>query len=286
MGVIIRHLLDLSLFIMVLISIWHGVFLYFSLAPSILFYREHGKFRYQKQFGKNRLRKFIINAMVFFILFYFATVFRPVYSNDSSYHFNEIVLFIFCVVSMFLIFLVNKKLIPSSPLLYIRDFFRKRSKFEDLFEEESEDSVSSSNMLPLFKNVVRKEVNHKHLSLLVDGYSALSIDESSIKRLYYLLQKGELFDENQKVTVRVNYIKDGQVDQSQLISFLNQIFSLESFYTESNAAYRLGTFVKDLNTFFEILTEDNKPSPFYYQAFSRWMESNLSVIPRHATKEK
>ncbi|MEZ0451037.1 hypothetical protein ABTW24_05470 [Sphingobacterium thalpophilum] len=285
MGVIIRHLLDLSLVIMVLISIWHVVFLYFSLAPSILFYREHGKFRYQKQFGKNSLRKFIINAIVFFILFYFATVFRPAYLNDSSSHFNEIVLFIFCVVSMFLLFLVNKKLIPSSPVPYIRDFFRKGSRFEDLFEEESEDSVSNS-IFPLFKHVVRKEVNQTGLKLLFKGFTSLSIDENSTKRLAYLLKNGELFEEDKKVQVRVQNIKEGQIDQNQLISFLNQIFSLESFYTENNPTYRLGTFIKDLNSFFEVLTEENKPSPFYHQAFSRWMKNNLSVIPRHATKEK
>lgn len=159
MSVIFRHLLDFSLVLMVLISIWHVVFLYFSLFPSILYYHRYGKFRYQKQFGKNSLRKFIINAIIFFILFYFATVFRPVSSNDSTFHFNEIVLFVFCVVSMFLLFLVNKKLTPSPLVPYIRDIFRKGSIFEDLFEEESESSVSNLTRFPLFKRIVRKEVN-------------------------------------------------------------------------------------------------------------------------------
>lgn len=156
---------------------------------------------------------------------------------------------------------------------------------DELYEEKvvadlagEEGKLNSKSPLRL----VRSKFTLDELKSIVGRSDYFKVDDTSVKRLLYLVDNGVLFDDKDKIIINVGAYKDGKVKKSEIMKFLNEIFEFEYFrtipaFSPMEDVVKPSPFVDFLNFTFEIKKLDGKVQTIHVNDLNRWIESAVRV---------
>lgn len=251
---------------------------YFALMPSIITYIKTDEWRFVKDYDKLKIRKLILASVTSLILLLSLRGILPKWkgSFDADFILNAS-WSVALVVLICLLHKVSSKYHSTSLFAFLKYYFRRGITTDMILEKiQSEDSVTLVNVP---RDLIRKELKNRNVDLqaLLQKYTDLNICETSLNRLNYLINNGRLFDKKEKIVISINFIKEGQINRTQLMDFMNEFFHIEYFENLHSTKVSLKSFLDYLDENFLILDKNEKKNFFYHQSIKRWLERNSSA---------
>ena len=218
------------------------------------------EFRYLKGDKRDTVRKRIAISALTGIFFYLMVLVLPrEYRNDDLTFYRDITLSLLTLTLMYFLYQINKIYYPEPLFRLIRKFFDKRLSSKDLYEKELNPHLPNKVKINSPLQLLRNQFSKKDLEDIITKFD-FTIDSTSINRLLYLVNNGILFDDKEKVIIKVGAYKEGKVEKTDILNYLNEMFDL-GYFKETHRArlvdgLKRAHFVKFLNNTIVITKSD------------------------------